>query len=69
MRMQGGYGMRHTVLEAVSAMVFRMTVRDEMLPSTSALIVERLGGDVVGFRFSTGRARGLHFEREAEPGP
>jgi D-aminopeptidase len=65
MRMQGGYGMRHIVLDAVSNAVFRMTVRDEMLPSTSALLVERKGSEVTGFRFSTGRARGLHFERIA----
>jgi hypothetical protein len=63
MRMQGGYGSRHIVLDAVSSTVFRMTVRDEMLPSTSALIVERERGEVIGFRFSTARARGLHFER------
>jgi hypothetical protein len=65
MRMQGGYGQRHIVLDAVSNSVFRMTVRDEMLPGTSALVVEREGGEVVGFRFSTARARGLHFERVA----
>jgi hypothetical protein len=42
-----------------------MTVRDEMLPSTSALIAERQGGEVIGFRFGSARARGLHFERVA----
>jgi hypothetical protein len=65
MRMQGGYGSRHMVLDAVSSTVFRMTVRDELLPSTSALIAERGDGDVIGFRLSTARARGLHFERVA----
>jgi CubicO group peptidase (beta-lactamase class C family) len=65
MRMQGGYGSRHIVLDAVSSAVFRMTVRDEMLPSTSALIAERQGDEVVGFRFGSARARGLHFERLA----
>jgi CubicO group peptidase (beta-lactamase class C family) len=63
LRMRGGYGSRHIVLEAASAQVFRMTVQDEQLPSTSALVVERRGGVVTGFRFSTGRARGLHFEK------
>jgi hypothetical protein len=66
MRMQGGYGIRHIVLEAVSSTVFRMTVRDELLPSTSALVVERQGGAVVGFRFGSARARGLHFVRVAD---
>ena len=66
LRMQGGYGSRHIVLDAVSATVFRMTVRDDMLPSTSALVLERKAGRVAGFRFSTGRARGLHFERVAD---
>lgn len=66
MRLQGGYGFRHIVLDAFSSTVFRMTVRDEMLPATSALIVERKGADVVGFRFSTTRARGLHFDRVAD---
>jgi hypothetical protein len=66
MRMQGGYGIRHIVLDAASAAVFRMTVRDELLPSTSALVVERKGGAVVGFRFGSARARGLHFERVAD---
>jgi len=66
MRTQGGYGFRHMVLEAASATVFRMTVRDEMLPGTSALVVERRGGEVVGFRFGTARSRGLHFERVAD---
>jgi CubicO group peptidase (beta-lactamase class C family) len=66
MRMQGGYGQRHIVLDAVSASVLRMNVRDALLPSTSALIVERQDGKVVGLRFSTARARGLHFERIAD---
>jgi CubicO group peptidase (beta-lactamase class C family) len=65
MRMQGGYGQRHIVLDAVSNAVFRMTVRDEMLPGTSALVVERQDDEVVGFRFSTVRSRGLHFVRVA----
>ena len=62
LRMHGGYGSRHIVLDAASAQVFRMTIRDEQLPGTSALVVERRGGVVTGFRFSTGRARGLYFE-------
>ncbi len=66
LRMQGGYGTRHIVLDAVSRQVFRMTVRDEMLPSTSALVVDRERGEVAGFRFSTARARGLRFERLAD---
>jgi CubicO group peptidase (beta-lactamase class C family) len=63
LRMRGGYGSRHIVLAAASAQVFRMTIQDEQLPSTSALVVEGLGDGVTGFRFSTGRARGLHFEK------
>ena len=66
MRTQGGYGFRHMVLEAASATVFRMTVCDEMLPGTSALVLERQGGEVVGFRFGTPRSRSLHFERIAD---
>jgi hypothetical protein len=61
LRMRGGYGSRHIVLEAASAQVFRMTIQDEQLPGTAALVCERRDGAVSGFRFSTGRARGLHF--------
>ncbi len=63
LRMRGGYGSRHIVLEAASAQVFRMNIQDEQMPGTSALVVERRGGAVTGLRFSTGRARGLHFEK------
>jgi hypothetical protein len=63
LRMRGGYGTRHIVLEAASAKVFRMRIQDEQLPGTSALVVERRDAAVTGFRFSTGRARGLHFEK------
>lgn len=63
LRLQGGYGRRHIVLEAVSARVLRMTVRDDLLPSTAALIIERRGGEVVALHFSTARARGLRLER------
>ncbi len=63
LRMRGGYGGRHIVLEAASAQVFRMTIQDAQLPGTAALVCERRAGAVTGFRFSTGRARGLHFEK------
>ncbi len=63
LRMIGGYGARHIVLEAVSASVFKMTVRDDMLPSTSALTLLRERGAVTGFHFSTGRSRRMRFLR------
>ncbi len=63
LRMRGGYGARHIVLQAASAQVFRMSIQDEQMPGTSALVVERRGGVVTGLRFGTGRARGLHFEK------
>jgi CubicO group peptidase (beta-lactamase class C family) len=63
LRMRGGYGARHIVLEAASDQVFRMTIQDEQMPGTAALVAERQDGEVIGFRFGTGRARGLHFEK------
>lgn len=63
LRMVGGYGTRDMVLEAASKSVFRLTVRDPLLPSTSALIVEQDGDAVTGFFFSTTRARQLRFRR------
>ena len=63
LRLRGGYGSRHIVLVAASAQVFRMIIQDEQLPGTSALVLELHAGAVTGFRFSTGRARGLHFEK------
>ena len=61
--MVGGYGTRHMVLEAASKSVFRLTVRDLLLPGTSALNVEWDGDMVTGFHFSTTRARQLRFKR------
>ncbi len=63
LRMRGGYGARHIVLQAASAQVFRMSIQDEQMPGTSALVVERRGGVVTGLRFGTGRARGQHYEK------
>ena len=63
LHMVGGYGTRHMVLEAASKSVFRLTVRDLLLPGTSALNVEWDGDMVTGFHFSTTRARQLRFKR------
>jgi len=63
MRYHGGYGMLQLSLDAVSANVFGVTVRDEFAPSRYALTVERAGGKVRGFRISTSRTRQLWFER------
>lgn len=74
LRMSGGYGSREIVLEAVSPSLFAMTVKDELLPSRSALAVVResgakgeINGKIKGFHFSTGRSRRLRFERVAHP--
>ncbi|NBQ86326.1 MAG: class A beta-lactamase-related serine hydrolase [Betaproteobacteria bacterium] len=64
LRMHGTYGSRQAVLEAASAEVFRMTIQDEYLPGTAALVCERRDGAVTGFRFGTARSRGLHFVRQ-----
>jgi CubicO group peptidase (beta-lactamase class C family) len=66
LRMSGGYGARHIVLEAVSSSMFAMTVRDELMPTRSALTVVRAGGAVTGFFFSSGRSRQFRFERLAD---
>jgi hypothetical protein len=66
MRLQGGYGTLQLALDAVSASVFGVTVRDEFAPGRYAMTVERKGGTVRGFRISTARTRHLWFERLAD---
>ncbi len=63
LHLRGGYGVRQATLTAVAPQVFRLAVRDDLLPMTSALVVERERGAVVGFHFSSGRSRRLHFSR------
>ena len=66
LRLQGSYGMRHIVLEAVAEHCFRMTWRDPLDPTTSALIPTVEQGVVTGFRCNSLRTRHLRFVRMHE---
>jgi D-aminopeptidase len=65
LRLRGGWGTRHIVLEAAASDCFKMTWRDELDPATSALVLTQESGQVTGFKFNTLRSRHLHFVRVA----
>lgn len=65
MRLQGGYGNLVYDLTAASSTVLYATVRGMTPPVQLPLTVSRTSGQVSSFQLSSGRTRGLHFERMA----
>ena len=61
----GGFGVNLMTLEAFSTDVFGWKAVDETLPLRGVLTVERVAGQVAGFRVDTSRSRHIWFERRA----
>ena len=65
----GSFGVNSAALEAFSADVFGWKATDETLPLRGVLTVERVAGQVAGFRVDTSRSRHIWFERRPHSTP